>query len=101
MDCIDRLKQIRHIALDLDGTIYRGNSVFPETSPLLDLLERQGRVQETAGAMFRQGKALYDEKKYQEAIPLLRQALQLAERFGDEKLGRQCKSYLGAAELFL
>jgi NagD protein len=42
MSCIDRLKQIRHFAVDLDGTIYRGRTVFPETGPFLDLLSRLG-----------------------------------------------------------
>jgi hypothetical protein len=68
---------------------------------LLDLLEKQGRTQEAAKAMFRQGKELLYEKKYGEATIKLRQALLLAERFGDDKLARQCKSYLGAAELFV
>jgi len=39
---IDRLKQIRHVAVDLDGTIYRGGTVFPTTGPFLDLLARLG-----------------------------------------------------------
>ena len=40
MSCIDRLKQIRHVAIDLDGTIYRGGTVFPESGPFLNLLAR-------------------------------------------------------------
>jgi NagD protein len=42
MSCIDRLKQIRHVALDLDGTVYRGNTVFAASGPFLDLLARLG-----------------------------------------------------------
>jgi HAD superfamily hydrolase (TIGR01450 family) len=38
----DRLKRIRHVALDLDGTIYRGSTLFPFTNPFLDLLRRLG-----------------------------------------------------------
>jgi NagD protein len=34
--------QIRHIALDLDGTIYRGDTIFPETLPFLGLLKEHG-----------------------------------------------------------
>jgi HAD superfamily hydrolase (TIGR01450 family) len=36
----DRLRQIRHIALDMDGTIYLNNTVFPTTAPFLALLDR-------------------------------------------------------------
>ncbi len=32
------LAQIRHVALDMDGTIYRGKTVFAETEPFLSLL---------------------------------------------------------------
>lgn len=42
MSCIDRLKQIRHLAIDLDGTIYRGGAVFPVAGPFLDLLAGLG-----------------------------------------------------------
>ena len=37
-----RLRRIRHVALDLDGTIYRGSSLFPSTLPFLKLLEKLG-----------------------------------------------------------
>jgi HAD superfamily hydrolase (TIGR01450 family) len=33
-----KLAGIRHVALDLDGTIYRGGSLFPATLPFLDQL---------------------------------------------------------------
>jgi len=33
-----RLSQIRHLALDLDGTIYRGKTLFQTTIPFLELL---------------------------------------------------------------
>jgi NagD protein len=36
------LRQIRHVALDLDGTIYRGGTVFPSSLPFLKLLEELG-----------------------------------------------------------
>ena len=29
MEMATRLKQIKHIALDMDGTIYNGSSLFP------------------------------------------------------------------------
>jgi NagD protein len=34
------LRQIRHVALDMDGTLYHGNSLFPATLPFLDLLKQ-------------------------------------------------------------
>lgn len=34
-----RLRRIRHVALDLDGTIYRGGTLFPSTIPFLKLLK--------------------------------------------------------------
>ena len=30
-----RLRRIRHVALDMDGTIYMGMSLFPFTKPFL------------------------------------------------------------------
>jgi NagD protein len=38
-DLESRLRQIRHVALDLDGTIYRGGTLFPSTIPFLKLLK--------------------------------------------------------------
>lgn len=35
-----RLRQIRHVALDLDGTIYLNKTLFETTLPFLSLLER-------------------------------------------------------------
>ncbi len=35
----DRLRAIRHIALDMDGTIYKGGTLFEATTPFLQLLE--------------------------------------------------------------
>jgi NagD protein len=37
-----RLRQIRHVVLDLDGTIYSGSSLFPWTLPFLSLLDELG-----------------------------------------------------------
>ncbi|HLJ54792.1 MAG TPA: HAD-IIA family hydrolase [Chthonomonadaceae bacterium] len=36
------LRRIRHIALDLDGTLYRGACLFDATLPFLELLRRLG-----------------------------------------------------------
>jgi NagD protein len=36
------LRQIRHVALDMDGTIYSGGTLFPETLPFLNLLDELG-----------------------------------------------------------
>lgn len=37
-----RLRRLRHLALDLDGTLYRGASLFPCTAPFLATLTRLG-----------------------------------------------------------
>ena len=37
-----RLQNIRHVALDMDGTIYKGNTVFDFTRPFLALLNELG-----------------------------------------------------------
>ena len=37
-----RLRRIRHVALDMDGTIYMGMSLFPYTPPLLQGLREMG-----------------------------------------------------------
>jgi HAD superfamily hydrolase (TIGR01450 family) len=37
-----RLKEIRHVALDMDGTIYSGGTLFASTLPFLDLLDHLG-----------------------------------------------------------
>lgn len=37
-----RLRRIRHIALDMDGTIYRDGQLFESTLPFLSQLEEQG-----------------------------------------------------------
>ncbi|MBL9113468.1 MAG: HAD-IIA family hydrolase [Verrucomicrobiaceae bacterium] len=37
-----RLTNIRHLALDMDGTIYRGGTLFPFTNPFLRLLDQLG-----------------------------------------------------------
>ena len=35
-----KLKKIKHVAMDMDGTIYCGSQLFPETKPFLSLLEK-------------------------------------------------------------
>jgi NagD protein len=37
---LGRLSGIRHLALDMDGTIYRGKTIFESTIPFLDLLTK-------------------------------------------------------------
>lgn len=37
-----RLRQIRHVALDMDGTIYNGGTLFGATEPFLELLQALG-----------------------------------------------------------
>lgn len=40
---VDRnLQRIRHFALDMDGTLYRGKTLFPDTLPFLRLLTELG-----------------------------------------------------------
>jgi HAD superfamily hydrolase (TIGR01450 family) len=36
------LARVRHVVLDLDGTLYRGGRLFPATRPFLDRLRRLG-----------------------------------------------------------
>jgi HAD superfamily hydrolase (TIGR01450 family) len=36
------LRAIRHVALDMDGTIYRGSTLFDATTPFLELLKEMG-----------------------------------------------------------
>lgn len=36
----ERLKSVRHLAMDMDGTIYSGGTLFPETMPFLSHLKR-------------------------------------------------------------
>lgn len=38
----ERLQKIRHVALDMDGTIYNGTTLFPFTIPFLQNLKRMG-----------------------------------------------------------
>src|SRR5437879_12572928 len=38
----NRLAAIRHVALDMDGTIYRGETLFQTTEPFLALLKDLG-----------------------------------------------------------
>jgi NagD protein len=37
-----RLRAVRHVALDMDGTIYRGATLFESTGPFLELLGKLG-----------------------------------------------------------
>ena len=37
-----RIARIRHVVMDMDGTIYLGSKVFPFTLPFLKLLEQKG-----------------------------------------------------------
>ncbi|MEG1426074.1 MAG: HAD-IIA family hydrolase [Oscillospiraceae bacterium] len=40
---IDTLKRIKYFVLDMDGTIYLGDHLFPETRPFLEQVEKTGR----------------------------------------------------------
>ena len=37
-----QLEKIKHVALDMDGTIYLGDTLFPYTLDFLDKLKRMG-----------------------------------------------------------
>ena len=39
---LERVKQIKHVALDMDGTIYKGGTLFPYTIPFLHRLKTLG-----------------------------------------------------------
>jgi len=39
---LERVKQIKHVALDMDGTIYKGSTLFPYTIPFLACLKDLG-----------------------------------------------------------
>ena len=41
-ELVQRLKQIRHVALDMDGTIYNGGTLFDYTNPFLQMLKEAG-----------------------------------------------------------
>lgn len=41
-ELMERLRRIRHVALDMDGTIYMGMSLFPYTQDFLHGLKEQG-----------------------------------------------------------
>jgi HAD superfamily hydrolase (TIGR01450 family) len=41
-EVLERLAAIRHVALDLDGTVYKGSSLFPFSAPFLVLLKEMG-----------------------------------------------------------
>jgi NagD protein len=38
---VEKLRWIRHLALDMDGTIYRGGTLFDSTQPFLDRMNAQ------------------------------------------------------------
>ena len=38
----NRLQCVKHVFLDMDGTIYHGTQLFPTTIPFLDFLKSQG-----------------------------------------------------------
>ena len=41
-ELMDRIRRIKHIALDMDGTIYNGNTLFPFTIAFLDKMKELG-----------------------------------------------------------
>ena len=41
-DLMEACSRIRHVALDMDGTIYMGSTLFPCTKPFLAMLEQNG-----------------------------------------------------------
>jgi len=41
-DLLERLRKVKHIALDMDGTIYKGDTLFPYTKAFLRALKQMG-----------------------------------------------------------
>lgn len=41
-EVLEKLKKIKHVALDMDGTIYLGSTLFPYTKPFLSAMEENG-----------------------------------------------------------
>ena len=41
-ETLARIRKIRHVVMDMDGTIYRGKQLFPTTKPFLELLDKYG-----------------------------------------------------------
>ena len=41
-DLMEAIAKLKHIALDMDGTIYKGSTLFPYTIPFLEKLKRLG-----------------------------------------------------------
>lgn len=41
-ELLDKCSRIKHVALDMDGTIYMGNTLFPYTKPFLKMLTDNG-----------------------------------------------------------
>ena len=41
-DVINRLRRLKHIALDMDGTIYNGATLFPFTVHFLERMKQLG-----------------------------------------------------------
>lgn len=39
---VEKLRAVRHVALDMDGTIYKGGTLFPFTPPFLERLRHLG-----------------------------------------------------------
>ena len=39
---LERVRKIKHVALDMDGTIYKGETLFPFTVPFLNRLKEMG-----------------------------------------------------------
>ncbi len=42
MEIGERLKQVKLVCLDMDGTIYKGKTLFPVTLPFLEFLKKHG-----------------------------------------------------------
>ena len=41
-ETLAKIRKIRHVVMDMDGTIYRGKQLFPTTKPFLELLDKYG-----------------------------------------------------------
>ena len=50
-ELMDRIRRIKHIALDMDGTIYNGNTLFPFTIAFLDKMKELAEEEKVNYAM--------------------------------------------------
>jgi NagD protein len=66
---LPRLRLIRHVALDMDGTIYQGRTLFTSTVPFLELLTQVGLGYTFLTNNSSQGRSQYLQKLKDMGVP--------------------------------